>query len=236
MNTTAASAAANAAPQRYQPALVALHWVVALLIALTAFLALGPGGEDRRQAGLTIAGLPVQSVHMILGISVLILLVIRLVIRFRTRHPDWATAGSPLLDKIGVITHWALYFFVFATTITALILALQTNRLSRIFAPAGAARAQFFSGERQPGQFPPVGQLQPGQVLPGGQFQPDRVPPGGFEGGFRRSGGFLLRSFHGLSWTLLLLLVLIHIGAALYHQFIRRDGLMGRMWFGKRAA
>ncbi|HCR72606.1 MAG TPA: hypothetical protein DIW23_14275 [Anaerolineae bacterium] len=28
-------------------------------------------------------------------------------------------------------------------------------------------------------------------------------------------------------------LVVLHTGAALYHQFIRKDNLIGRMWFGK---
>jgi cytochrome b561 len=31
----------------------------------------------------------------------------------------------------------------------------------------------------------------------------------------------------------LLVLVALHFGAAMYHQFIRKDGLLGRMWFGK---
>ncbi|MGZ6317410.1 MAG: cytochrome b/b6 domain-containing protein [Anaerolineales bacterium] len=37
-----------------------------------------------------------------------------------------------------------------------------------------------------------------------------------------------------MSWTLLLLLVILHIGASLYHQFFRKDNLLGRMWFGSR--
>lgn len=36
---------------------------------------------------------------------------------------------------------------------------------------------------------------------------------------------------HGLGANLLLALLLAHIGAALYHQFIRRDGLLRRMWY-----
>lgn len=39
---------------------------------------------------------------------------------------------------------------------------------------------------------------------------------------------------HGLISTLLVLLILLHVGAALYHQFIRKDNLLARMWFGKR--
>jgi len=37
---------------------------------------------------------------------------------------------------------------------------------------------------------------------------------------------------HGLVSKLLLALVVGHIGAALWHQFVKRDGLIGRMRFG----
>jgi cytochrome b561 len=49
--------------------------------------------------------------------------------------------------------------------------------------------------------------------------------------GFRR-GGFSLGMFHGLVWILLLLLIALHVGAALYHQFFKKDNLLGRMWYG----
>ncbi|MEO4001768.1 cytochrome b/b6 domain-containing protein [Mesorhizobium sp. CAU 1732] len=32
---------------------------------------------------------------------------------------------------------------------------------------------------------------------------------------------------------LLVALLLAHVGAALYHHFIRRDGLLRRMWYGR---
>ena len=44
---------------------------------------------------------------------------------------------------------------------------------------------------------------------------------------------YLPRMGHGITSTLLLLLVLLHIGAAMYHQFIKRDNLLARMWLGK---
>ena len=219
-------AASTPKPKRYHPALVVLHWIVVLLITATALLALG-GGEGRRGEGAAIAGLPILGWHMILGLTVLVLLVVRLVIRWRTQRPEWATTGSTFLDKIGELTHWALYFFAFAITITGLILAVQTNRLTRVFNPAASPRGQFTPGQLQPGQFPPSGQFQPGQF-------PSRGGEGG-EGRFN-DGGFFLGAFHGLSWTLLLLLTLLHVGAALYHQFFVRDNLLGRMWFGKRFA
>ena len=42
------------------------------------------------------------------------------------------------------------------------------------------------------------------------------------------------RAGHGLTFSLLFILILIHFGAAMYHQFIRKDNLLSRMWFGKR--
>lgn len=37
---------------------------------------------------------------------------------------------------------------------------------------------------------------------------------------------------HGIGALLLVILLVAHIGAALYHHFIRRDGLIRRMWYG----
>ncbi len=55
---------------------------------------------------------------------------------------------------------------------------------------------------------------------------------GGGEMGEGFSVGFIFRAFHVLSWLAMFLLIALHIGAALYHQFMVKDNLMGRMWFG----
>ena len=38
---------------------------------------------------------------------------------------------------------------------------------------------------------------------------------------------------HGIAARLLLALLVLHAGAALYHHFVRRDGLLRRMWFAR---
>ncbi len=38
---------------------------------------------------------------------------------------------------------------------------------------------------------------------------------------------------HGLGARLMLGLLALHVGAALYHHFVKRDGLIWRMWYGK---
>ncbi len=47
-------------------------------------------------------------------------------------------------------------------------------------------------------------------------------------------GEWATRKAHGLFGTLLLLLLVLHISAALYHQFFLQDGLFSHMWFGRR--
>jgi len=42
---------------------------------------------------------------------------------------------------------------------------------------------------------------------------------------------YLPRLPHAIGARLLLALIVLHVGAALYHHFIRRDGLLWRMWF-----
>jgi cytochrome b561 len=37
---------------------------------------------------------------------------------------------------------------------------------------------------------------------------------------------------HGLGARLMVALFVLHAGAALYHHFIKKDGLIWRMWFG----
>lgn len=54
---------------------------------------------------------------------------------------------------------------------------------------------------------------EPGALLPNFHDYPPRVP-------------------HGLGSVLLVTLVIFHAGAALYHQFVRRDRLLRHMWYG----
>ena len=235
-SVTADSAAdtsiAAVSPKHYHPVLVALHWLIAIMIFGAFFLAQGNEGERERfrpgqgnfpqqgfqqgnppqgsqqgnppGQGFPQGGFPPQAgrqsifstigLHMILGITVLVLLVIRLIIRWSTKRPAWASTGNKFFDWVGELTHIGLYVLSFAMVITGIILADQRGILARTFG---------IGSTPTPGSF--------------------------------RRGGFSLGSFHGGVWTLLILLIALHVGAALYHQFILKDNLMGRMWFGKQA-
>jgi cytochrome b561 len=234
-------------PKRYHPALVALHWLIAILIFGAFFLAQGneggrergegprgnftqqgfqqqgtlplQGGDDdeappanfqpqiqsgnQAQQGFPQGGFPQQEgsqgilstigIHMIFGLVVLALLVIRLIVRWTTKHPEWASTGNKFFDWVGGLTHFGLYLLTFAMVITGIILADQRGILARTFG---------IGSTPTPGSF--------------------------------GRGSFSLGMFHGGVWALLALLMALHIAAALYHQFIVKDNLLGRMWFGKK--
>jgi cytochrome b561 len=229
-NSISANAESTAVkPKRYHFVLVALHWLIALLIFGTVFLIQGnEEGRERFEGqrrnfsqqgfqqgipsqgfqpgdqtpGFPQGGFPARGtgqsvfsttgIHMVIGFIILVLLLARLIVRWTTKHPDWASAGNKFFDWIGNLTHIGLYLLTFAVVITGIILADQRGILARTFGI---------------GSTPTLGS-------------------------FGR-GGFSLGFLHGGMWTLLLLLIVLHIGAALYHQFILKDNLLGRMWFGK---
>jgi len=174
-------------PRRYHPVLVALHWIVALLILFM----LAAGKLVLLMMPNTAEKIMPLTGHVVIGISILVLLVVRFVVRVTTKKPAPADAGHPLLNKIGVITHYLLYLAAFGMTLSGLAMAQMSNLLQILFGNAGLSLPKDFW------VYPP-------------------------------------RIGHGITATVLILLIALHFGAAMYHQFIRRDHLLARMWFGKR--
>jgi cytochrome b561 len=170
-------------PKRYHPLLVTLHWLVALFVIFNLYIGKfvfpDPNYPETAARG-----------HMVSGILVLLLVIVRFVVRLQAARPADATTGKPLLDKLARVVHYGLYVMLLATTVIGASFALTSGRLARSFLGAGPA-----SGP----------------------------PP---------QAAFMLRGLHSLSVNILLLLILLHVGAALYHQFIRKDNLIARMWYG----
>ncbi len=167
------------APKRYSPLWVTLHWVIALLIFVTFYL-----GVSTKDIPLT-EEVGILRWHMPLGITVLLLMLVRFVVRWRTPHPEPATVGNAFLDKIGEWTHYLLYLFAILMPLTGLFLSV-TFKLAPVV----------FGGE--------------------GSLPRDLSP-----------------MLHGLIGPIFTLLILLHVLAALYHQFVRKDNLLARMWYGK---
>lgn len=173
---------------RYHPALVALHWLMAIMIlkglvfgkfALTTM----DNADPEKAQGL--AG------HMTIGLAVGVLLVVRLIVRVASEKPPAAETGSALLDRVGGATHWILYLLIALMLLSGLGTAISAALFPIAFGGSG-----------------------------------DPIPAD--------LNDDLPRIAHGLVSNLLVLLLLLHVAAALYHQFLLRDGLFRRMWFGNR--
>jgi cytochrome b561 len=216
-------------PKRYHPLLVTLHWLVAVLVTVELYL----GFFGIQRGGFAVLGL-----HMATGIAILALVIVRFVVRLTSRLPAEANQDQPLLRFLARFVHYGLYVMLLVITVIGLTMAIQTNRLQTVFL---GAQPQF---GQAPGM-PPPGGMAPPEV---GTNATDMTPPegrltapddaGGQPGpggpGSRGRGGSTLLAIHGVSALIIILLILLHVAGATYHQVIRKDNLMGRMGYGKR--
>jgi cytochrome b561 len=172
---------------RYHPLLVALHWVLALMII--AALALGalvmvkiPNTDPMKFEAL--------SSHMSGGMLILVLMLVRLFVRMRTRHPAPVTAGNPLLDRIAWASHRMFYIAGVGMAGSGLFMAVQTGLFGIVFGGHGSLPPDFWV--------------------------------------------FSVRTVHYAFSRLLMALIALHVVAALFHALVLRDGLLRRMFFGRR--
>ncbi len=172
-------------PDRYHPALVVLHWLLAfcligLLIAGSTVLAPLPNTDPAKLISFRL--------HMGLGLITLLLMVLRLAVRLTTRRPAPADTGNAWLNRLAPATHWALYILAFTMALSGMVFSRASGLPDAVFG-AGAMPASFDHSAR---------------------------------------------TLHTIASRLLMALITLHIAAALWHQFIRRDGLMSRMALRRR--
>lgn len=175
-------------PRRYHPALVALHWLLALVIIVALVMGTFVLEDLPNSAPDKIGAL---RGHMIIGIGIGGLMLVRLLVRVFSKRPAPASTGNKALDMLGGVVHAGLYLAVFAMVASGMATALQAGLPQIVFQGSGAAL--------------------PANVW---DFPPRRV--------------------HGVLAKLIMVLVVLHLLGALFHQFARRDKLLSRMWFGSR--
>ncbi len=174
--------------KRYHPGLVALHWVLAFMIIMGLIMG---GNVLSATPNETPEKILYLKIHMSMGIIILVLMLVRFVVRITTHKPPAADIGSPMLNRLGTLTHYLLYVVVILLAASGIATAGMAGLPEILFGGSGAVLPNSF----------------------------DEFPP---------------RIAHGVLALVLSLLLAGHVGASLYHQFVRKDGLFSRMWFGRR--
>jgi cytochrome b561 len=117
-------------PERYNPAMVVLHWLTVLLLLGAGLLSEDEGGRA-----------PIN-IHMILGAALLGVMVIRLILRFTFPRPPKAGTGSEFLDKLGELVHMGLYFFAFLILAFGGLIAVQRNLIGYLVGTGPVVRGE----------------------------------------------------------------------------------------------
>ena len=161
-----------------------LHWLVVALILGQWLLAEAAETVDSRVITLALTAL-----HKSIGMSVLLIVTVRLIYRLFSRQPAYPQAMPAWQQSAADWMHYALYALIFALPLSGWL-----------GSSASAYPVSWFNLF----SFPNL--VKPDEALKDFFF-----------------------NIHEWSWRLLCLLVLIHVAAALKHQFINRDMVLVQM-------
>ena len=187
------SAISPAASSRYHGVAIALHWILALALALIFGM-----GLYMTELPFSPQRLKLYNWHKWAGVVILALSLLRLLWRFTHRPPalpPQVQAAMPAWQALAHhATHGLLYALFFAVPLIG-------------WAYSSAAGFSI--------------------VLFGALPLPDFVPAD-------KALAALIKPWHEISAFALAALALLHVGAALKHQWLDRDGLLERMLPGRR--
>ncbi|MCU1727510.1 cytochrome b [Pseudomonas sp. 7P_10.2_Bac1] len=164
-----------------------LHWLMALMIIAMLFIGAGLAASvsERHEWLLNL--------HKPLGIAILLLVIVRLFVRFTTRQPSLPADMASVQVLAAKLSHLLLYALMFALPVVG-------------WAMISAAGDPVMLSSS----------LQLPAILP--------ANPGTFA---------FLRKAHTYLAYLMFLTVLLHLAAALFHGWVRRDGVLESMVRGK---
>jgi cytochrome b561 len=107
------------APKGYSLLQVVLHWTIAALVIFQLFVNDGmQHAFDDRMDGEPVEDGPAALLHIAIGITVLVLAMIRLAVRLIRGVPPAHDDKPRVINWLGHATHLALYGFIFAMPVT----------------------------------------------------------------------------------------------------------------------
>ncbi len=184
---------------RYGTVAAAFHWVIAAVIIFQLWLGLYMGElprSDPNQFALV-------QLHKSIGLTILVLTVLRILWRFANRVPPLPATMGPILKALARTSHFLLY---------VLMLAIPLSGWAMTSASALGLPIRYF------GLFD----------WPKIWFLADMTREE------RRPIGQAFGEVHEILAFSLIALLIIHVSAALLHQFVYRDNVLRRMIPGVR--
>ena len=185
-------------PARYTGTAIALHWIVALLVIVNVGLAWAwPLAADDMVR-------PLINTHKSIGITLLLLVTMRLLWRLTHRPPALPDHHKPWEKRAAHTAHILLYVIMFALPLSGWI-------MDSAWAKA-ADNPNFWFGLFE---WPRLGFI----------MTLDPVT--------KKSVHGLFGEMHEIAGYILYFLVVVHIGGALKHQFLDKDRELARMGIGQ---
>lgn len=175
---------------RYSTGAIVLHWLIAVLIAVNFAAAWVAEDMPKAEAMQMIGN------HKAIGLTILVLSLVRLGWRFTHRPPAFAPTVRPWQARVARVTHGLFY---------VLMIGIPMGGWALHSAATGGKPVSAF------GLFD-----YPGLPLP-----QDKATAETFA------------ELHETFATVLLVLAGLHVLGALKHQFLDRDGNLGRMGIGR---
>jgi len=172
--------------KRYSTLMIVLHWVLAIFILGAVFMGAFVLDEMENTHPQKIMLL---STHVIVGVGILVLTLLRLFVRFTRPQPAPVPVENRIVELASTGVHHLLYLLTILTTLAGLRLAFAADLPAILFSHVG-------------------------------------VLPKDFE-------DFAAHELHDIFAMLLLATIGLHVAAALFHQFVLKDGLLLRMTFRK---
>ena len=190
--------------RRYTPVAIALHWLIAISIVSLIFVGwwMGDAIEEPQSRAAAYAAF---QLHKAFGVTVLVLTLARLVWRLMNPPPP-LTQAMPAWERFAAqATHAAFYAFAIGIPLAGLVY-VSTGWVADGDRPFSVATSYF-------GLF----------TIPHLAFI-ESLPAEA-----RRAIAYMSINAHGkMAWGVLILLAL-HVGAALKHHFIDKDDVLARM-------
>jgi len=120
--------------KRYSPALVILHWLLA--VAIFAALGLGMFVLDGMES-TDPAKIGLLKIHLLGGLAILLFTIVRLVVRIRMPQPAPFVSDNKAMDKLAIGVHHLLYLLVILAAASGIALAISSDLIGILFGHSG---------------------------------------------------------------------------------------------------